>query len=114
MIETIILNYLKSKLETSDVYLEIPKDIPSEFIVFQVVDRERENLIDAVTVEICSYSTSKALTCALDETVRNAMYDFTDEDSISSCRLSGGNDSQDTALKKYRYRCYFNITYMEV
>lgn len=113
MIEVTILNYLKTKLSMSDIYLEIPKSIPDEFIVFQVVDRERENLIDAVTVEIYSYSTSKENACALDESVRNAMYDFTEEDDISASRLGGGNDAHDTTLKRYRYRCYFNITYME-
>lgn len=113
MIETDILNYLKNILDISDVYLETPKTLPNEFIVFSIVDRSRNNLIDAVTVEIYSYSTTKAKACKLDARVRNAMYGFTDCDNISSSKLGGGNDAYDTTLKKSRYRCYFNVTYME-
>lgn len=113
MIETKILNYLKTKLNMTNIFLETPKTIPSEFIVFQVVNRSRSNLIDDVTVEFYSYSTSKYNSCLLDQQVRAAMYDFADEIDISASRLGGGNDSPDTTLKKYRYRCYFNITYME-
>ena len=112
MIETVLLAYLKATLDTNDVYLETPKTIPSEFVLFQIVDRSRENLIDAVTVEIYSYSTTKAQSCKLDEKVREAMYEFTDVDNVSSSKLGGGNDAYDTNLKKYRYRCYFNVTYM--
>lgn len=113
MIEKTILNYLQRKLNISDVYLETPKTIPNEYVVFTIVDRSRENLIDAVTVRIYSYSTSKLKACMLDELVRNAMYDITDEDEISSSKIGGGSDDYDATLKKYRYQCYFNLKYME-
>ena len=113
MIEKIVLDYLKDKLNMSEIYLETPKVLPSEYILFTVVDRDRANLIDAVTIEFYSYSTSKLNACLLDELVRKAMYDITDLANVSASRLGGGNDAFDTTLKKYRYRCYFNITYTE-
>lgn len=114
MIEKTVLDYLKTKLNMTNVYLETPKTLPDEFIVFTLVDRDRLNLIDTVTVEFFSYSTSKLNACRLDQNVRNAMYDITDLADVSASKLGGANDSYDTTLKRYRYRCYFNVTYMEV
>lgn len=112
MIETQIRNYLMGKLN-KNVYLEIPKNMPDECVVFTIVDRSRENLIDAVTASFYSYAKTNAQACALDESVRQVMQDFDGEYNISSSKLSGGNADQDTTLKRYRYRCYFNVTYME-
>lgn len=113
MIETKLLAYLKDKLNTNHIYLETPKTLPKSFVVFQIVDRSRENLIDAVTVRLWSYASTKAETAVLDDSVRKAMYDFTDIDDISSSTIGGNTDSFDTSLKLYRYTSYFNITYME-
>lgn len=110
IIETKIIAYLSGKLGM-DVYPEIPKNPPERFVAVQIVDRSRENMIDAVTVEIYSYAESKLETIELDELVREAMLDMPHDPDISSCKLGGGNDSPDTALKRNRYRSYFNITY---
>lgn len=113
MIETTIREYLVRELNTDNVYLETPKPMPGECIVFTIVDRSRENLVDAVTVEIMSYAESKFKAAELDDKVRKAMYEFMNEYNISSSKLGGGNDAQDTSLKRYRYRSYFNVVYME-
>lgn len=113
MIEKIIRDYLLEKLDVN-VYLEIPDSMPDEFVVINIIDRSRENYIDAVTADIHSYASDKLSAIKLDNSVRNAMYDFIDVDEISACKLGGGNDSNDTSIKRYRYRAFFNITYMEV
>ena len=113
MIETYIRDYLIRELNTDNVFLETPKPMPGECVVFTIVDRSRGNHIDAVTAEIMSYAESKVKAAELDEKVRRAMYAFENEYNISSVKLGGGNDAQDTSLKKYRYRSYFNIVYME-
>jgi len=113
MIETTIRDYLIRELNTENVYLEIPKPMPDECVVFTIVDRSRDNHIDAVTAECMSYAESKVKAAELDEKVRRAMYEFINEQNISSVKLGGGNDAQDTTLKRYRYRSYFNIVYME-
>lgn len=100
-------------LGTNNVFLETPKSFSGDFVVLQIVDRSQENHVDAVTAAIYSYADSKLDSATLDERVRKAMEDFDEVTDISSCRISGGNDAPDTALKKYRYRSYFNITYME-
>lgn len=113
MIETKILDYLQRTLDTTYVYLETPKTSHNSFVVFQIVDRTRENLIDAVTVRLWSYGKTKEEAATLDDLVRKAMYDITDVADISSSTLGGGADEYDLSLNKYRYSSYFNITYME-
>ena len=49
----------------------------------------------------------------LDANVRRLMNAFAEEYDISSSKLSGGNDANDTTLKRYRYRVFYNVTYME-
>lgn len=113
MIEKTIRDYLRTKLSTNNVFFETPKTFDGECLVVQIVDRSFENLIDSVTAVIYAYADRKQDSAALDEKVRKAMRDFDTEWDISSCKLSGGNDAPDTTLKKYRYRSYYNITYME-
>ena len=113
MIETKILDYLQRTLNTTYVYLETPKTSHASYVVFQIVDRTRTNLIDAVTVRLWSYGKTKEEAATLDSLVRNAMYDFADVNNISSSTLGGGADDYDTDLNRYRYSSYFNITYME-
>lgn len=115
MIETQVLNYLKSALVTNDVYLETPDTLPDEFVVFQIIDRSRENFIDAVTIRFWSYGNSKVSAANLDQALREAMFEIPDViDNISASRLGGSGDVFDSALKMYRYQSYFNLTYMEV
>ena len=113
VIEKIIRDYLKTKLQTNNVFLETPKTIASDCVIINIVDRSKENRIDAVTASVFSYGSSKLDAATLDERVRKVMEDFDERVEISACKLTGGSDSPDTALKKYRYRSNFNITYME-
>ena len=112
MIETKIREYLLSNVYTA-IYLETPKTMPDECVIFRIIDRNWLNLIDTVTVEINSYAKTKEEAAELDASVRRAMNAFSYEDDISASKLSGGNDANDTTLKRYRYRCFYNITYME-
>lgn len=112
MIETRIREYLLSNMYTA-VYLETPKNMPDECVIFRIVDRSWQNLIDKVTVEFNCYGKSKEKAMELDANVRRLMNAFAEEYDISSSQLSGGNDANDTTLKRYRYRCFYNVTYME-
>lgn len=113
MIENKILDYLQRTLNTTYVYLETPKTSHASYVVFQIVDRSRSNLIDAVTVRLWSYGKNKEEAAQLDKMVRDAMYNITDVDDISASTLGGGADDYDTSLNRYRYSSYFNLTYME-
>lgn len=109
MIEVTVKEHLETMLEGIPVYLETPNDISGKFVVIQLVDRGRENLINEVTMELRSYADSKYDAAVLDESVRDAM-DALNQSDITA-HIGGGNDATDTSLKKYRYRCYYNLYY---
>lgn len=90
------------------VYLEVPETLPASFIVFQLIERGNENKINAVTLEFRSYAPSKYESAVLDEKVREAMDKLNETTDITS-KLGGGNDDPDMNLKRYRYRCYYNL-----
>lgn len=90
------------------IYLETPAELPASFVVFQTVERTKENLINGVTLEFLSYAPSKYESAVLDEKVREAMEKLNKTTDITAS-LGGGNDSPDTSLKRYRYRCYYNL-----
>lgn len=109
MIEAEVKDFLNTYFAGNvSVCLEIPKNMPEKFIVFQRVDMGREDYIEAVTLEFCSYADSKYEAALLDESLRDAMDSMHSTTDIS-CKISGGDDDMDTSLKKYRYRCYYNL-----
>lgn len=110
MIEQTILEYLMDALDMSDIYLEIPREIPETFIVFRVTDRGLYNQVNEATLEFQSYAPSKYEAAVLDEALRNAMDNVNSLPSVSG-RFGGGNDGTDTTLKLPRYRCYYNLYY---
>ena len=110
MIEERIKTYLDTALQGTPIYLEVPKTMPGKFIVFQIADGGRTNRIDAVTLEFNSYADSKYDAAVLDESLREAMDSINDGTDIT-CKINTRSDSQDSTLKKYRYRCYYNLYY---
>ena len=112
LIEERIKNFLDVEFSEDDigVYLETPAMLPSSFVVFQVVERSKENMINGVTIELLSYAPSKYESAVLDEKVRDAMEKLNNTTDITAS-LGGGNDNIDTSLKMYRYRCYYNLYY---
>ena len=112
MIEETVKNYLDTVFAESGIpiYLETPKNLPEKFIVFQLIDRGRENRINEVTIEFRCFADSKYDAAVLDDTLRTALDAWNDGSDIT-VKIGGGNDDQDSILKKYRYRCYYNLYY---
>jgi hypothetical protein len=110
LIEQTVKEYLDAKFEDTGIkaFLEYPTNAPDKFVTIQVIDRGRESLISATTLELRSYASSHYDSAVLDETVRGYMDDMNAETDIS-VELGGGNDDFDTTFKKYRYRSYFNF-----
>ena len=110
LIEERIKNFLDTEFAESDVkvYLETPQTLPASFIVFDLIGRGESDYIEGTTFEFVSYAPSKYEAAILDEQVRDAMRKFHETTDIS-VKLGGGNNAPDTSLKRYRYRCYFNL-----
>ena len=113
LIEKVVLDHLKTKLNSNDVYLETPEVVPSEFVEFRIEARGDANYISAVTFEIYSEADSKLAAANLDKRVRDAMGSLIEGDLIASSKLGGGRSEMDNALKKYRYVSYYNVIFYD-
>ena len=112
LIEMKVKEYLDSVFEDTgvEVRMEMPEDISGSFIVISIVNRSSKDHVNNVTLEFSSYAPTKLEAARLDETVREAMDDISSLPDISG-HFGGGNDDIDSVIKKYRYRCYYNLYY---
>lgn len=113
MIEVIVRDYLKSKLGVPIYVGEKPSPKPEEYIVLQVIDGGRIDLIDAVTFNLESYSTTLLKAAELNKKVKEAMYDIVELPQVSSSKCGGGGQNIDAQTKSYCYEAVFNLFYME-
>ena len=113
MIETTVRNYLKDRLDIPVYVGEEPKTKPSEYVILEILDIGRINMIDAVTFNIVSYSTNLLKAAELNNRVKDAMYDITELDNVSSSKCGGGGQAINSVTKQYAYDCVFNLYYME-
>jgi hypothetical protein len=111
MIEQIILEYLKDKLDTDDVYTETPQEPPSVFVRIEKTGGNRNAYLKRATVAVQSYGSSLHEAASLNEIVIEAMLGIDELDSISKCELNSDYNFTDTQQKKYRYQAVFNLTY---
>lgn len=112
MIERKVIEYLIKKTGIP-TYAEKPNKNPDEYIVIKNIDNGRTDCIDAVTISIMSYAQTLDNALALNQKVKNAMYDIVALENISKCKLGGGGQRIDTQSKTYAYESIFNIYYME-
>ena len=110
MIESIILNYLDSKLEVP-VYTEIPLNQPDSFVVIEKMGSSRENYIHYATFTLQSYAPSMYLAAELNEKVKIAMDNIIELDEISSSKLNTDYNYTDTEKKQYRYQAVYDLIY---
>ena len=110
IIEKIILDYLTTVLSVP-VKVETPTEDLTEYVVFRLYDRGKENHINSATIEFECYSDSKYNAAVLDEELRVAMENIVVLNEISASKFGGGSDDIDSTLKRYRYRSFFNLFY---
>jgi len=110
MIEKIILDYLSDRLECP-VYMEVPSDMPDEFVIIEKTGSSISNRIRSAMVAIQTYSTSMYDTAALNEAVISLMENIVELDDIGSCKLNSDYNFTDTSTKHYRYQAVFDLTH---
>lgn len=110
MIETMIFDYLKSKLNVP-VYMEVPENPPESFVVIQKTSSGRENYIDNAMMAIQSYAASLAAAAALNQCVKDCMDHAGAIKEISAAKLNSDYNYTDTATKRYRYQAVYDIFY---
>ena len=110
MIENVILNYLSDHLDVP-VYMEVPKTMPSAFVVIEKTSASRTNYIDSSTLAIQSYGDSLLHAAELSSQVKDAMYDSIQLNEVSRCELNSEYNYTDESIKKYRYQAVFDLTH---
>lgn len=116
MIEAIICDYLISQdldLVGSHVYLEVPVEPPSEYILIEKTASGTQNKICSAMIAVQSISGSRLYTAAqINQSVIDAMEMFADNsDKIYSCKLNSDYNYTDPDTKEYRYQAVFNVYY---
>lgn len=114
MVETIIKNFLSSKLSVP-VLMEVPKNPASSFVLIEKTGSSRVNHIDSSIVTIQSYATSMYQAALLNDEVKHWMLDGLEGlitiNEVASVILNSDYNFTDTSEKRYRYQALFEITH---
>ena len=111
MIETIVLNYLKSSGVQS--YMEMPENYAPPLCIVEKLGSGKENQIPSATMAVQSYGASLYAAAALNEQVKARMEALAERPEICRVRLNSDYNYTDTQTKRYRYQAVFDITYYE-
>lgn len=110
MIETIIYNWLKQQLDVP-VYMEEPSEKPDTFVLIEKTGSSRDNWINNATFAVQSYAMSMYKAAKLNESVKKALDDIVQSDEVGASTLNSDYNFTDTATKRYRYQCVYDLTY---
>lgn len=114
MIETIVLDHLMEELNMEDVYMEVPKEnLPDRFVVIEKTGGQRTDHIGQATFAVQSYATTMLDAAMLNEEVMAAMDGLIKEQEVTRSAYDTDYNFTDTATKRYRYQCVYDITHYE-
>lgn len=115
MIEKILIDYLLNKKIDkvgTDVYLEVPEQKPSTYIILEKTGSSYTDGVRSATFAIQSYSANSLLESAeINESVNAVMLQMPDETEVYSVHLNGDYNYTDTETKEYRYQSVLLIHY---
>jgi len=115
MIEKTVLNYLKSAGITevgTDVYMEVPVNPPSKYIVIEKTGSRKENGINRATMAIQSISSNSLLEAAeINEKVLEKIDSICATQDIFKAKLNSDYNFTNTQTKEYRYQAVFDFYY---
>ena len=113
MIELIVKDYLKSKLNVP-VRMEVPVSPPERYVVLEKTGASFVNRLDTATIAIQSYAESLAEAAKLNEEVKRAIEDMVELNAISDVYLNSDGNFTDVSTKKYRYQALYVVTYLRL
>lgn len=110
MINASIYKYLTD--QKIPVHASFPKEVPeTAFCVMQQIDGTRSNQIEKCTFAFTSYAGSLYEACELNEEVKNALYAFVADPSISHVDLGGESSSEDAGNHLWKQESIMNFVY---
>lgn len=114
MIETLVKNFLESKLSVP-VLMEVPKNTVSQFVIIEKTGGAQRDHIPSAIIAIQSYGASKYDAAKLNEEIKKWMLDGMEGlitlNDVVSVDLNSDYDFTDTSTKHYRYQAVFEITH---
>lgn len=111
MIEKIVLDYLKSKMDVP-VVLEIPPAPPEKFVLIQKTGSSVENFLYSATLALQSYAASKYEAAVLNELVKSSMDVLpASVDDVTKSKLNSDYDFTDVTSKRYRYQAVYDVVH---
>lgn len=110
MIELIVKEYLENTLNVP-VFFEEQTDPYEKYVVIDKTGSSVENFIYTATFALQSYANTKYESAVLNESVKNAMDNIVNLNSVSKSKLNSDYDFTDTTKKKYRYQAVYDLVY---
>lgn len=111
MIEQIIYEYLNRTLTNTTVTTEIRQGMPSSFVFIEKTGSSMRDRLKVARVAVQSYGASLYDAAALNETVKDAMFEMVGEPDITNVELNSDYNYTDTQTKQPRYQVVFEITH---
>lgn len=116
MIEQAVYDYLKSKIAEIPVLMEVPENMPDEFVTVEKTNSSTHNdFVRSATFAIQSWSKNSKLNAAqISRHVCKVMDKAADDaDEYGILKSSGGDyDFTDITTKRYRYQAVYTVIYM--
>ena len=109
MIEMIILNHLKNKLN-EPVHLE-KQNQQAPYVLFEKTSGGKSNHLPSATFAFQSYAESLYNAAELNERVKIAVESLVELDEIRGITLNSDYNFTDTTTKEYRYQAVYEIRY---
>ena len=104
-----LIEYLTGKL---DVYVGVSApEATTGYVLIDQTGSTNRNHITTTTIAVQSYGASLEDAIRLNETVKNVMMDFVNEDEVSGVKLDTEYNFTNTATKQYRWQAVFEITH---
>src|SRR5690625_291473 len=110
MIETIVLEYLESKMSVP-VYSEKPEKKPKRYVVIDKTGSGESNHLPSATIAFQSYGESKYQAALLNKELKDTMKSIIELDEIRGLDLNSDYNFTDTRTKEYRYQAVYDIRY---
>lgn len=111
MIEKTILDYLTTELSPVSVYMEVPANPPSTYVIVDKTGSSEKNHVKSATIALQSVANSLYEAATLNETVKAKMDAAISLNSICRSKLNSDYNFTDTKTKKYRYQAVYDLVH---
>lgn len=111
MIEAILRDYMEEELDGVPVYLQIPADKPTRYVVLEKTGSSLRNHLYDTMIAVQSYAESMYAAAELSETVVETMLNSVALDEIAGVLLNSEYNYTEPGTAQYRYQAVFDLNH---